>query len=167
MSDISVSFDFSEVEGFQKAMEQFCDHEIDQMMTDVCKDVTKSLLNKVKKNTGVGRVPNYISADVRDKYWKGYVGGQLRDSWHPQVIQKKGSEWTCGVETNTEYAMYYEFGHRQDVGRFVPQIGRKLKKPFVEGYYPVTKSMTAMQKQLPKVADKNIRKALRRLEDDK
>lgn len=167
MSDINVSFDFFEVKDFQKKMEQLCDHEIEQMMTDTCKDVTKSLLNKVKKNTGVGRVPSYISADIRDKYWSGYVGGQLRDSWHPQVIRKEGGAWKCGVETNTEYALYYEYGHRQNVGQFVPQIGRRLKEPFIEGHYPATKAASEMQKQLPRVADKNIRKALRRLEDDK
>ena len=26
-----------------------------------------------------------------------------------------------------------EWGHRQDVGRYVPAIGKKLKEPFVEG----------------------------------
>ena len=164
MADINVSFDFSEIEQFQKALDQLCDHEIDQMMNDVCKDVTKSMLSKVKKNTGVGRVPAYITADVREKYWAGYVGGQLRDSWHPQAIRKEGDAWKCGVENNTTYAIYYEYGHRQNVGQFVPALGKRLKKPFVEGHYPATKAAQAMQRQMPKVADKNIRKLLGRLE---
>ena len=165
MADINISFNCSDIEAFQKAMEQLCDYEIDQMMVDTAKDVTKSMLSKVKKNTGVGRVPSYITADVRQKYWAGYVGGQLRDSWHPQVIRKEGNAWKCGVENNTKYAIYYEYGHRQNVGQFVPQLGLRLKKPFVEGHYPATKAAQSMQRQMPRVAEKNVRKMMQRLED--
>ena len=165
MADINISFNCSDIEAFQKAMEQLCDHEIEQMYKDTCKDFTKSLLSKVKKNTDTGKAPDYIDDDVYAKYWSGYTGGQLKDSWHPQAIEKKGSNWTCGIETNVEYALYYEYGHRQDVGRLVPQLGLALKKPFVEGKHPVENAMGEMRKQFSKIADKNIRKALRRLED--
>ena len=32
-----------------------------------------------------------------------------------------------------EYAEHYEYGHRQEAGRFVPAIGKRLKKSFVKG----------------------------------
>ena len=35
------------------------------------------------------------------------------------------------VGTNVEYAPYLELGHRQEVGRYVPAIKKKLKAPWV------------------------------------
>lgn len=34
-----------------------------------------------------------------------------------------------------DYAPHVEFGHRQQVGRFVPAIGKRLVKPYVPGQY--------------------------------
>lgn len=34
-----------------------------------------------------------------------------------------------------DYAPHVEFGHRQEVGRFVPAIKRRLVKPYVPGQY--------------------------------
>lgn len=33
------------------------------------------------------------------------------------------------------YAQYYEYGHRQTPGRYVPQIGKRLKAQFVKGRF--------------------------------
>lgn len=37
------------------------------------------------------------------------------------------------IGTNVEYAKDVEFGHKQEVGRFVPVLGKRLKAPFVQG----------------------------------
>ena len=35
------------------------------------------------------------------------------------------------IGTNVEYAPYVEFGHHQEVGRYVPAIGKRLVREFV------------------------------------
>lgn len=41
------------------------------------------------------------------------------------------SEKAVYVGTEVEYAPYVEFGHHQEVGRYVPAIGKRLVKEFV------------------------------------
>lgn len=41
-------------------------------------------------------------------------------------------EITVYVGTNVEYAPYIELGHKQEIGRFVPAIKKRLKKGQVE-----------------------------------
>ena len=46
--------------------------------------------------------------------------------------QKEGNE-AVWVGTNVEYAPYVELGHDQEVGRYVPAIGKRLVASHVEG----------------------------------
>ena len=41
------------------------------------------------------------------------------------------SEKAVYIGTNVEYAPYVEYGHKQEVGRYVPAIGKRLKNPHV------------------------------------
>ena len=41
------------------------------------------------------------------------------------------SEKAVYIGTNVEYAPYVEYGHKQEVGRYVPAIGKRLVKPHV------------------------------------
>lgn len=160
--NISMSFDISGLDAFVQNWETFEKYGIDEMMEDCCRDITRSMLSKVKQNTGAGRKPTDLPESA-EKYWDGYVGGQLRDSWQAQKIRKTGSGWQCGIQNNTEYAIYYEYGHRQNVGQFVPALGKRLKQPFVEGHFPVRKTVKALERQLPAIGRKNIDKHLRRI----
>lgn len=46
----------------------------------------------------------------------------MSDSWNKLILG-----------TNVYYAVFVEKGHRQQPGRFVPAIGKRLKKSFVAG----------------------------------
>ncbi|OXZ29149.1 hypothetical protein B9N49_00575 [Finegoldia magna] len=61
------------------------------------------------------------------------VSGELADKTNLIDAKKKGNTFTVGVSNNLEYAEDYEYGHRQEVGKFVPAIGKRLKKSFVKG----------------------------------
>lgn len=61
------------------------------------------------------------------------VSGELADKTNLIDAKKKGNSFTVGVSNNLEYAEDYEYGHRQEVGKFVPAIGKRLKKSFVKG----------------------------------
>lgn len=55
--------------------------------------------------------------------------GNLREAWKRSTPENGRVD----VYNNTEYAAHVEYGHRQKVGQYVPAIGKRLKKPFVEG----------------------------------
>ena len=52
--------------------------------------------------------------------------GRLRAS-----ISHDTDDDTMYLGTNVDYAPYVELGHSQEVGRFVPAIGKRLKNPIV------------------------------------
>lgn len=57
-----------------------------------------------------------------------------------------------------EYAQYYEYGHRQTPGRYVPQIGKRLKAQFV-GRFPLNKAITVAEGVISKIINHEIEKA--------
>ena len=54
--------------------------------------------------------------------------GNLKNSMTSEVNQ---SEKAVYVGTAVEYAPYVEFGHHQEVGRYVPAIGARLVREYV------------------------------------
>lgn len=56
--------------------------------------------------------------------------GRLKGS----ITHQQENEYTEIIGTNTEYAPYVEYGHHQEVGRYVPAIGARLVADFVPGH---------------------------------
>lgn len=56
--------------------------------------------------------------------------GNLKNSMTSEVVQNEKAVY---VGTDVEYAPYVEFGHHQEVGRYVPAIGKRLVRSFVPG----------------------------------
>ncbi len=63
--------------------------------------------------------------------------GALRNGWH----RTRAAQGTVTVYNNVEYAAHVEYGHRQQPGRYVPAIGKQLKKDFVKGKKMLHRSM--------------------------
>lgn len=55
--------------------------------------------------------------------------GRLRGSISHQV--GSGFDSSVYIGTNVKYAPSIEYGHKQEVGRYVPAIGKRLKRAFV------------------------------------
>lgn len=70
--------------------------------------------------------------------------GRLRNDWQ----RTKPLDGRVTVYNNTEYAAHVEWGHRQEVGRYVPAIGKKLKKPFVEGRHMLRDAVAETEEYL-------------------
>ena len=60
-------------------------------------------------------------------------GGTLRQSITHGVLIGDG-EVAAVIGTNTYYAPFVELGHAQQVGRFVPKLGKRLVKPVAPAY---------------------------------
>lgn len=57
--------------------------------------------------------------------------GNLRNSIQSEVDM---SDDSVVIGTDVEYAPYVEFGHLQEVGRFVPKIKKRLVQPKAPAY---------------------------------
>lgn len=54
--------------------------------------------------------------------------GNLKNSMTSEVSQQEKAVY---IGTAVEYAPFVEFGHHQQVGRYVPKIGKRLVRDFV------------------------------------
>lgn len=128
---MSVRVDTQELRQFKEKLESI---NTDSLLKEIAADLAARLLRKVKKRTPVDT-------------------GELRRNW--QVSNIRLFERFCVVEiyNSTEYAEYVEFGHRQTPGRYVPAIGKRLKKAWVPGKFMLTLSA----KELENMKDRIIR----------
>lgn len=73
-------------------------------------------------------------------------------------ISRMGNYYVIVVKNPVEYASYVEFGHRQESGRFVPAIGKRLKIAWAPGKFMLTISEKELEGQLPKLIERKLTK---------
>ena len=76
-------------------------------------------------------------------------------------VTKAGGMYQITVINPVKYASYVEFGHRQKPGRYVPQIGKRLKRGWVPGKYMLTLSEKDLQTIAPGLLEKRLDAFLR------
>ena len=143
MASSKIKVQFDGLKEFQKIIEEM-EKEKEQLMIDTIKELAARLLRKVIKRT---------PSDT----------GNLRRNWTVSDVRKNGENYEIEVSNSAEYASYVEFGHRQKPGRFVPAIGKRLKKSWVKGKFMLTISESELQKQAPAVIEKKITEWLKKL----
>ena len=143
MASSKIKVQFDGLKEFQKTIENM-EKEKEQLMIDTIKELAARLLRKVIKRT---------PSDT----------GNLRRNWAVSDVRKNGGNYEIEVSNSTEYASYVEFGHRQTPGRFVPVIGKRLKKSWVKGKFMLTISEDELKRQAPAVIEKKITEWLKKL----
>lgn len=143
MASSKIKVQFNGLKEFQKTIENI-EKEKEQLMIDTIKELAARLLRKVIKRT---------PSDT----------GNLRRNWTVSDVRKNGGNYEIEVSNSTEYASYVEFGHRQTPGRFVPAIGKRLKKSWVKGKFMLTISEDELKRQAPAVIEKKITEWLKKL----
>lgn len=143
MASSKIKVQFDGLKEFQKIIEEM-EKEKEQLMIDTIKELAARLLRKAIKRT---------PSDT----------GNLRRNWTVSDVRKNGENYEIEVSNSAEYASYVEFGHRQTPGRFVPAIGKRLKKSWVKGKFMLTISENELQKQAPAVIEKKITEWLKKL----
>lgn len=134
--DTHGDFDFSQFTEFVKQIEQ-----LEKNMPEFCeymaKQLAAELLRKCIKRTPV-------------------ISGKLKQSWCASAVQEAGENYEITVSNNVLYASYVEYGHRQDPGRYVPAIGKRLVKVWVPGQF----MMTISAQEVEQGAEARIQRAL-------
>ena len=133
-------FDVRELKKFRDNLVEL-EKNIDSVIEDCAKELAARLIREVKKRTPTDT-------------------GNLRRNWQVTDVTKDGFTYTIMVINQTEYAIYVEYGHRQQPGRYVPAINRRLKKGWVPGQFMMTISAEDIQRKAPQIVEKIIAKKL-------
>ena len=143
MASSKIEVQIDGLKDFQKLLQEMKAEE-ERFMTETIKELAARLLRKVIKRT-----------PVRE--------GLLRRNWTVSDMRKNGSNYEIEVSNSTEYASYVEYGHRQTPGRYVPAIGKRLKKSWVKGKFMLTISEDELRKEAPAVIERKISAWLKKL----
>lgn len=159
--------DFSELKALRDKLTELEKSGVEEFCTRMSKQIAQRLLRRVKQRTPVGEYETitYIKKDGSTvTYNEGMQGGTLRKNWsiNPHV-SKTGMVYEIEIINPTDYASYVEYGHRQEPGRFVPEIGKKLKDGWVNGKFMLKISEDEIQAMAPGLLEKELNKMLRGL----
>lgn len=161
--------DYQQLLDLQERLQRFeSSVEIDEFCRGCAKELAQRLYRKVVKRTptGIYEPITYTKKDgTQVTYNESKQGGALKKGWSVKSVTKQGNDYICEIINPVEYASYVEYGHRQTPGRFVPQIGKRLKNGWVEGKFMLTISEKEIQNIAPKLIEKKLEKRLREIFD--
>ena len=78
------------------------------------------------------------------------ISGNLRRSMTHGQVELKNKIYSIRVGSALPYAQAVDEGHFQEVGKYVPAIGKKLVKEFVPGRHMIGDNITIYQEELQK-----------------
>ena len=134
--------------GFEALQGRISEAKINQLEVACTKELGARLLRDVVKNTPVGIYPKET----------GKQGGTLRRAWKVTSPKLKTGGCVLNVINPTEYASYVEYGHRQEPGRYVPALGKRLKASWVDGRLMLTRAEDRLKRQAQTIVDKKVQK---------
>lgn len=151
---------FKEMSDFLDGIEQL-KADTPRISEELSKELASRFLAKVVKRTPVGRRPQDMTGKDKE-HWTGYVGGTLRRGWTVTQGKSVSGTYKIDVINTVPYASYVEYGHRQQVGKFVPAIGARLKNGFVKGQFMMTQSASEIEQIAPALVSKKLQTELER-----
>ncbi|MBQ8299885.1 MAG: HK97 gp10 family phage protein [Clostridia bacterium] len=149
--------------------------------------VGKTLRLDVVQKDENGQILRNKSGKIKTKKEVVHTGGTLRRGWtaKTQVEAENGKGTPTGEEINeaakklrvskigntyiawiinpVDYASYVEYGHRQEPGRYVPVLGKRLKKSWVQGRHMLQISMQEVEAKLPEFLDAKLQDYLNQI----
>ena len=134
-------FDISELKEFQKQLETMGKNTFDNIAEQCTNELAARMLRKTKKRTPV-------------------KSGHLKGSWRANAAIKRGGQWRTAVFNPVKYAPYVEYGHKQQPGRYVKAIGKRLVKSWVEGKHMMERSADDIERDAEKIIQSKMRKIL-------
>lgn len=137
----SFEFDFREVVEFKEKIEALADSDIDNFIKLATNELAGELMRLAVNKTPVD-------------------SGELRRRWRMTRVKKIANGYEVRVINPVEYASFVEKGHRQTPGRYVPAIGKKLKKSFVQGKFFLKNSEIELESNHKALIENKLRRFL-------
>ena len=160
----NLKFDKKGLEKLQKQLEELEKGKArDKFFEDCAKEMAARLLALVIPKTPVGGYPN-DSSRKGGALRRGWTGGKKMDAEtfaRSLKVEKSGNTYTITVADDVPYASYVEFGHRQKPGRYVPAIGKRLKKGYVPGKHMLETSEQELKALSPKILQDRLENFLK------
>ena len=118
--------------------------------------------NKAKKTAKTSLKVAYKSKG-KMKYKIFLSSEHMRRSWDVSNVQKRGSKYRVMISNSASYASYVNDGHRQRPGRYVPILGKRLVKSWVEGLHITDKAESAVRKSQGRIINSIVTKYMKEL----
>lgn len=131
----NVTIDLSGFEDLLKKTQELQDN-VSSLNKTITDNLAQHYLAEAIANTPVGAIA--ISPD--GKYRS--ESEHMRRSWEAERI----NDSTVKVQNSASYASYVNDGHRQQPGRFIPVLGKRLTKSFVKGLHMQEKAEAATRR---------------------
>ena len=167
--------DFSQLQQLRENLAKLEEADMRKFCEETSRELAARLLALVIPRTPVGKTVK--APDAKGRMRTVHVGGTLRRGWTARTeteaqkrsggisaaeyakslsVEKVGDLYQITVINPVNYASYVEFGRRQTPGRFVPAIGKRLKRGWVPGQYMLTISERQLQRIAPDILEKKL-----------
>lgn len=143
MSEYRIDIDMTDLEALQDRLsEAILNEEIKILAETILQEIANRLLAATKEKTPVDT-------------------GELRRNWFLSDLKWDDDDLELELYNNVEYAAHVEYGHAQEVGRFVPALGKRLVVPLVPGFFMMTRSEKEVERIVPDLVKQRIEEYLR------
>ena len=168
---MGVKVDVSALKDFKQRLETLTDSQVDAFMNRAVRECANWLLSLVIPRTPVGK----IHGGTLRRGWLNNTGNQTGKGAGTNVSASqitaransmnvergKRGGYSVTVTNPVYYASYVEYGHRQTPGRYVPAIGKRLVKSWVEGQHFLKLSEEELREIAPEMLEELLNEFLR------
>lgn len=168
---MGVKVDVSALKDFKQRLETLTDSQVDAFMNRAVRECANWLLSLVIPRTPVGKV----HGGTLRRGWLNNTGNQAGKGAGTNVSASqitaransmnvergKRGGYSVTVTNPVYYASYVEYGHRQTPGRYVPAIGKRLVKSWVEGQHFLKLSEEELREIAPEMLEELLNEFLR------
>lgn len=156
MADVTINFSgFAEL---QKRIEELNGVQLQAAKQQSVQEMAAVYLAEAKRNTptrGVQTVEkNGVTITTNSEH--------MKRSWNAGAVEQNGREYKVKVFNTASYASYVNDGHRQQPGRYVPVLGKRLVKNWVDGLNMAEKAEKETERQSKNILRRNINRVLLR-----
>lgn len=131
-------------------------------------DKNNAVKYKRGKNKGKVKLQRLSNGGTLKRAWTAYSENQAESGRtldatsfaRNMKVKKIGTSYQVTITNPMQYASYVEYGHRQTPGRYVPALGKRLKKSWVPGVFMMTISESEVQKEAPRILRKKLKARL-------
>lgn len=156
MADVTV--DFSGFAELQKRIEELNGVQMQAAKRQSVNEMAAVYLAEAKRNTptrGVQTVErNGVTITTNSEH--------MKRSWNAGAVEQNGREYKVKVFNTASYASYVNDGHRQQPGRYVPILGKRLVDNWVDGLNMAEKAEKETERQSKNILRRNINRVLLR-----